>query len=277
MNVARRRRASTRTIQVPRPAAGCHVSPPSTETSTPPTTPGAPSVAVPWIVTGTDNETRGVVRREGDVRDRRRDVDRGRRRQQPGLQRRRLRAHVGEQVDGRLLHVHARRPCRRGRASASRPQDHWTCRRRRRALRSGACGGRGGGSPCPGRRSSRSPAGSARDVDDRGREPDQPRRAERRCRGPRPTRSRACRRARSRPVPGPSADDVRGVAPEAHLAVGRRDLDGVGLDSPLTVKIVPVSAFSGRPPSEGGEKRGSRQVPVHSGEGSILAPSCVSL
>ena len=46
---------------------------------------------------------------------------------------------------------------------------------------------------------------------------------------------------------------------------------------PLTMKSVPVSAFSGRPPSEGGLKRGSRQVPVHSGDGSILAPSLVSL
>src|SRR6185295_6951163 len=45
----------------------------------------------------------------------------------------------------------------------------------------------------------------------------------------------------------------------------------------LTVKIVPVSAFSGRPPSEGGLKRGSRHVPVHSELGSIFAPAWVSL
>ncbi len=51
----------------------------------------------------------------------------------------------------------------------------------------------------------------------------------------------------------------------------------LSLRTPLTVKIVPVRAFSGRPPSAGGENRGSRQVPVHWGEGSILAPAWVSL
>ena len=41
---------------------------------------------------------------------------------------------------------------------------------------------------------------------------------------------------------------------------------------------MPVSAFSGRPPSAGGLKRGSRHVPVQTfGSGSILAPACVSL
>ena len=45
----------------------------------------------------------------------------------------------------------------------------------------------------------------------------------------------------------------------------------------LTVKIVPVRAFSGRPPSEGGLKRGSRHVPVHAGSGSIFASARVSL
>src|SRR5687767_6063960 len=45
----------------------------------------------------------------------------------------------------------------------------------------------------------------------------------------------------------------------------------------FTVKIVPVSAFSGRPPSEGGLKRLSRHVPVQVGVGSILALACVSL
>src|SRR6266540_3186456 len=34
---------------------------------------------------------------------------------------------------------------------------------------------------------------------------------------------------------------------------------------PLTMKKFPVTAFSGRPPSAGGLKRGSRQVPVHAG------------
>ena len=35
----------------------------------------------------------------------------------------------------------------------------------------------------------------------------------------------------------------------------------------LTMNSVPVSAFSGRPPSAGGLKRGSRQVPVQTGDG----------
>ena len=45
------------------------------------------------------------------------------------------------------------------------------------------------------------------------------------------------------------------------------------------MKIVPVRAFSGRPPSAGGLKRGSRQVPVQVGGswGSIFALACVSL
>jgi len=45
----------------------------------------------------------------------------------------------------------------------------------------------------------------------------------------------------------------------------------------FTMNSVPLSAFSGRPPSAGGLKRGSRQVPVHKGLGSILALACVSL
>src|SRR3954469_26043503 len=45
------------------------------------------------------------------------------------------------------------------------------------------------------------------------------------------------------------------------------------------VKMVPVSAFSGRPPSAGGLKRGSRHVPVHIDPpaGSILSFAWVSL
>src|SRR5262245_4282048 len=53
----------------------------------------------------------------------------------------------------------------------------------------------------------------------------------------------------------------------------------VALVQQLTVKIVPVSAFSGRPPSAGGLNRASRHVPVHVGgsSGSIFALACVSL
>src|SRR5437899_10546133 len=51
------------------------------------------------------------------------------------------------------------------------------------------------------------------------------------------------------------------------------------LRTEFTQKTVPVSAFSGRPPSAGGLKRGSRHVPVHVGgsAGSITALACVSL
>src|SRR6266508_3917338 len=48
---------------------------------------------------------------------------------------------------------------------------------------------------------------------------------------------------------------------------------------PFTEKRTPATAFSGRPPSPGGLKRGSRQVPVHVGgsAGSITALAWVSL
>ena len=48
---------------------------------------------------------------------------------------------------------------------------------------------------------------------------------------------------------------------------------GLSVPGPFTVKIVPVRAFSGFPPSAGGLKLGSRQVPVQVGgsAGSIFA------
>ncbi len=48
-------------------------------------------------------------------------------------------------------------------------------------------------------------------------------------------------------------------------------------DPRLTMKIGPSRAFSGLPPSSGGLKRGSRQVPVQTPVGSIWALSSVSL
>ena len=45
----------------------------------------------------------------------------------------------------------------------------------------------------------------------------------------------------------------------------------------LTVKMVPVKAFSGRPPSFGGLNRGSRQVPVQAVVGSMVSLAWVSL
>src|SRR6476646_7219636 len=44
----------------------------------------------------------------------------------------------------------------------------------------------------------------------------------------------------------------------------------------LMMKSCPVSEFSGRPPSPGGLKRGSRHVPVQA-TGSVGASKCVSL
>lgn len=52
----------------------------------------------------------------------------------------------------------------------------------------------------------------------------------------------------------------------------------IGYVQQLTVKMVPVRPFSGRWPSAGGLKRGSRHVPVQTpGSGSIFALACVSL
>ena len=85
--------------------AGCQVLPPSVETSTPATTPPPASVAVPVIVTAAPSwrfaPTAGevIVELGGAV-----SVDAVAARQ-PGHQGRRLRAHVGEQVDRGLLHV----------------------------------------------------------------------------------------------------------------------------------------------------------------------------
>src|SRR5256885_17123186 len=46
------------------------------------------------------------------------------------------------------------------------------------------------------------------------------------------------------------------------------------LRTEFTQKTVPVSAFSGRPPSAGGLKRGSRQVPVQvGGSAGSITPS----
>ena len=87
------------------PLAGCHVVPPSVETSTPATTPPPVSVAVPEIVIGEPLARFDAGCRRGDRRRGRRRVGRCRRADEAGLQRRRLGAHVGEEVDRRLLHV----------------------------------------------------------------------------------------------------------------------------------------------------------------------------
>ena len=82
------------------------VLPPSTETSTPPTTPPvSPSVAVPVIVSGSPSSHGGAVRGRDDRRGGSGLVVRGRGRLEVGLQAGGLDAHVGEEVDRRLLHA----------------------------------------------------------------------------------------------------------------------------------------------------------------------------
>ena len=102
------------------------------------------------------------------------------------------------------------------------------------------------------------------------------RRVARRCRDPSPIHSRGCRSAACARLAGLQVCDGR-VPPESQSAEGRRHFEWRPSWMPLTMKIVPVIPFSGRPPSAGGLKRGSRHVPVQVGEGSIFAPAWVSL
>ena len=112
------------------PAAGCHVCPPSVDTSTPATWPPPASVAVPAIVTAVPFDDGRARRGERDHRGRRGSVGRSDGRHQLRLERRRLRAHVCEEVHRRLLH-----PSRPAGAAgstlntsctSSRPQAHCT-------------------------------------------------------------------------------------------------------------------------------------------------------
>ena len=120
-----------------RPMAGCQVVPLSAETSTPATTPPPPSAAVPLITTAVPDSSSDPA--AGDMI-----VELGRvvsveavAGDQARLRRRRLHAHVGEQVHRRLPHVvqrcwnAANRVARHRRRSAavvvvSRPQGHCT-------------------------------------------------------------------------------------------------------------------------------------------------------
>ena len=86
--------------------------PPSVETSTPPTTPPPLSDAVPDTVTGVPTlallpDAGALIVAVGRGR-----VRAGRGRDQPGLERPRLRTHVRQQVHGRLLDVRIRRGAR---------------------------------------------------------------------------------------------------------------------------------------------------------------------
>src|SRR5437868_2104574 len=73
--------------------------------------------------------------------------------------------------------------------------------------------------------------------------------------------------------------DAAAVFRQKRSPANREVSDTVSVRVALTMKILPLSAFSGRPPSAGGLNRRSRQVPVHVGgsAGSMTALACVSL
>ncbi len=111
----------------------------------------------------------------------------------------------------------------------------------------------------------------------------QPSRTRRRYQCPHPIHIPRCPLARWQSVLD-SWLPTRGVAPETHASIGIRHLNrqacpGCQSAGPFTIKSVPVSAFSGRPPSAGGLNRSSRQVPVQVGgsNGSSGHYSSVSL
>ena len=122
----------------------------------------------------------------------------------------------------------------------------------------------GRASCCASRCRCRSPSRSRqhrRGVVGRRGEPDRARPGGSRCRGPRPTRSPAC--------PGgsvavwPAASVATDVLRQKRILPSAAGTSIAPVAPSLTMKSVPVSAFSGLPPSAGGLKRGSRQVPVH--------------
>ena len=162
--------------------AGCHVVPLSVETSTPPTLPPPVSVAVPRDGERLPDRNGSAGGRRGDRRRRGRGVGARARGRQPGLQRGGLHAHVGEQVDRRLLHggVRGRRRAA-GRGCCPGPTPTGRCRRRRPARRSEPGTASGGGSRCPARRCCRSP-GAVDAVRGRRGQADQARPAGSRCR-----------------------------------------------------------------------------------------------
>ena len=178
---------------------------------------------------------------------------------QAGLQRQRLHAHVGEQVDGRLLHARRSEPRSRDRDCCRGPRTTGRCRRRTPARRSRAGRASARGSRCPARRSSRSPAGSSTTADGRVGQADQaagpeavveilvPLVAERAVGQRRPTarrRESAMDVLRQKRILPSAAGTVMAVG----AAVDREDRAG--------------QRVLGRPPSAGGLKRGSRHVPV---------------
>ncbi len=74
----------------------------------------------------------------------------------------------------------------------------------------------------------------------------------------------------------PAASAVRSVLRQTRILPSAA-VTVMGRSVSLDMYSVPPRAFSGSPPLLGGENRGSRHVPVHSGDGSIFALSQVSL
>ena len=232
--------------------AGCQVEPPSVDTSTPATTPPPVSAAVPVIVTFVPSVTFAPA--AGDVI-----VEVGAvvsvdfvARTSPRQRRPGLRAHVGEQVQRRLLlrrvrrvavgvgAVEAPRPLDRAGAehqgAARRPVERQVVRRRpvrvrpRPEVRAASRRPRRWST----RRGTGPPAGS-------------------RCRGPRPTRSRASA------APAWRSHRWRGSRrPCCARGAGSCTSTGtvIAVEPLLTTNDVPVSAFSERPPSGGGRSAG---------------------
>src|SRR6187549_1178428 len=76
----------------------------------------------------------------------------------------------------------------------------------------------------------------------------------------------------------PAASDASGVFRQKRSRPSSEDTVSGSAPQQLPMKIVPVRAFSGRPPSPGGLNRASRQVPVQTlGDGSIHAFASVFL
>ena len=157
--------------------------------------------------------------------------------------------------------VRARRRSWTG-VQAPRPLDRSGAEDQRAARRAGTASGCGSRSRPV--RSCRSRAGSvASTYSGRRRQVDQPGRRGIRCPGPRPTRSRACRPGSVAVWPGARSPPTCCARTAACRTPAGTCIASLAV--PLTMKSVPVSAFSGLPPSAGGLKRGSRHVPVQVG------------
>ena len=215
---------------------------------------------------------RAAGRRRCDRRGRRRGIRRCAGRDEALTQGGRLHAHVSEQVDGCLLHAGVGR---RTGTVVRGVETHTHCTvPAPKTSAPLACRYKvsPSGSLFRMNRSNRSPGGPApgtvvvdRRISPGGRKP---------LSASRPLVAQGSARHRRRGVRSQRGD--RGVAPETIRPSAAGTTIEVVAPS-LTMKSVPVSPFSGRPPSDGRLKRGSRQVPVHSGDGSIFALACVSL